>query len=165
MLIVTLTITSIWLIHYLSPSPIASTNTPSASIIQANAAALGVEVFFQVNSEEGKDAWLNRICAVSTENGCALIRMGADRLWEKYDDAGISVYAEATPVELISATQNEQVWKVDVHLLKPLPGSNKTDDVAHVLIVKSGDDWKFERFLFEPEVQAMQERQKKESQP
>ena len=49
-----------------------------------------------------------------------------------------------------------------VELSEPLPGSNKTQDEAYVLVVKEGDDWKFDRFLLEPEVQALQERELQE---
>lgn len=162
--IVCLTIAGIVLIHHFSPSPHALEATPSAYEAQANAAAIGVEAFFQIGTAEGEDAWRNRFCAVSTKNGCDLLRMAADRLWKKYADARISVQAEAIPLKLISETTSEQVWKVNVQLTDPLPGSNKTKDVAYVLVVKSGDDWKFDRFLLEPEVLAIEERQKKEAQ-
>ena len=147
------------------PQPSEQLPTPSPDLIEAEKAAVeGMQAFFQIEIDAGKDAWLNRFCSISTENGCALIRMGADRLWQKYADAKTSIQATAKVAEQVSRTPTEQVWKVEVTLSEPLPGSNKTQDEAFVLVVKTEDAWKFDRFLLEPEVQALLERQKKEGQ-
>ena len=113
---------------------------------------------------EGKDAWLNRFCAASTESGCALVRMGADRLWQKYQEAKAAVQAEVSALECVSSTAKEQVWRVAIKLSEPLPGSNKTEDEAYVLVLKTEDGWKFDRFLLELEVQVLKERVGKEGQ-
>jgi hypothetical protein len=62
-------------------SSAASTNEDSlGSTVAVNA----IEQVFQVNYQEGKEAWLERICEVSTPAGCELFSAGADRMWEKY---------------------------------------------------------------------------------
>jgi len=165
LLIILLTGAGIILIQQFAPKPFTQTPTPSPEQAEAEKAAVeGTQAFFQIQIDAGKDAWLNHFCSLSTENGCVLIRMGADRLWKKYADAKTSVQASAKTLEQISKTPIEQVWKIEVTLSEPLPGSNKTQDEAYVLVIKTDDGWKFDRFLLEPEVQALQERQKKDGQ-
>lgn len=159
LLIILLTGVGIFLIQQISHPPSAGTATPSPEETEiTNAAVAGTQAFFQININEGKDAWLKRFCTASTENGCALVRMGADRLWQKYLEAKTFVQADVNALERVSTTASEQVWRVAVKLSEPLPGSNKTEDEAYVLVVKTAAGWKFDRFLLEPEVQALKER-------
>jgi hypothetical protein len=163
LLTILLTGAGLILIQQFAPRPSAQTPTPLPEETEAAKAAVeGTQAFFQIQIDLGKDAWLNHFCSLSTENGCAMTRMGADRLWKKYAEAKTSVQATAKALEQVSKTANEQVWKVEVTLSEPLPGSNKTQDDAYVLAVKTDTGWKFDRFLLEPEVKALQERQKKE---
>ena len=159
LLIILLTGVGILLIQQISHQPSAGTATPSPEETEiTNAAVAGTQAFFQINVNEGKNTWLSRFCAASTENGCALVRMGADRLWQKYREAKTTVQADVNALERVSTTASEQVWRVAIQLTEPLPGSNKTEDEAYVLVVKTENGWKFDRFLLEPEVQALKER-------
>ena len=159
LLIILLTGAGILLIQQISHPPFGGSATPWPEEAEiTNAAVAGTQAFFQINVNEGKDAWLNRFCTASTENGCALIRMGADRLWQKYQEAKTSIQTEVNALECVSTTANEQVWRVAIRLTEPLPGSNKTEDEAYVLVVKTEGGWKFDRFLLEPEVQVLKER-------
>lgn len=159
LLIILLTGVGILLIQRFSHRSSGGVVTPSPEETEiTNAAVAGTQAFFQINVTEGKDTWLNRFCAASTENGCALARMGADRLWQKYQEAKTSVQAEVNALERVSTTANEQVWRVAIKLTEPLPGSNKTEDEAYVLVVKTDNGWKFDRFLLGPEVQALKDR-------
>lgn len=163
LLIILLTGAGIILIQQFAPKPSSQTPTPLPDETEAAKAAVeGTQAFFQIQLDAGKDAWLSHFCSLSTENGCALTRMGADRLWKKYAEAKASVQATAKALEQVSKTSTEQVWKIEVTLSEPLPGSNKTQDEAYVLAVKTDAGWKFDRFLLEPEVKALQEHQKKE---
>jgi hypothetical protein len=123
----------------------------------------GTSAFFEVNYHEGKDIWLNRFCSFSSPAGCELVSEGADPLWEKYVDAKIVTLAEIVPVARIAETPDEQVWQLIVKLSTPLPGSNKTEDVATVLVVKKGSDWRFDRFLTKPEIQVIADKATKEA--
>jgi hypothetical protein len=165
LLIIFLTGAGVFLIQQFAPRPsIQVPMRPPDETEAAKAAVEGTQAFFQIQIDAGKDAWLNHFCSLSTENGCALTRMGADRLWKKYAEAKASVQATAKALEQFSKTPTEQVWRIEVTLSEPLPGSNKTQDEAYVLAVKTDAGWKFDRFLLEPEVKALQERQKKEGQ-
>ncbi|TFH37361.1 MAG: hypothetical protein E4G99_02755, partial [Anaerolineales bacterium] len=52
----------------------ASTNEDS---LVSAAAVTAIEKIFQVNYQEGKDVWLNRICELSTPAGCEMFSAGA----------------------------------------------------------------------------------------
>ena len=163
LLIILISGAGILLLQQFSPQQVAGIPTPSVDEIGASSAAVaGTRAFFQVDSQAGMDTWLERFCSLSTQNGCALVRMGAGRLWQMYAQEQLSIQATVFAVAQISSTPGEQVWQMAVELSAPLPGSNKTQDEAYVLVVKEGDAWKFDRFLLEPEVQALQERELQE---
>jgi len=133
-------------------SPAASTNEDSlVSAVAVNA----IEKVFQVNYQEGKEAWLERICEFSTPAGCELFSAGADRMWEKYVDAKSVVTAASQAVEKVADNGSEQVWQMTITLSSPLPGSNKTQDTAYVVLAKTESGWKFDRFLMEEEINAI----------
>jgi len=166
LLTILLTGCGILLIQQLAPKPAATDPAPSPEQAAAEKAVVeGIEAFFQIQSDTGKEAWLSHFCSLSTVNGCALIEMGADRLWKKYAEAKTSVQATVKAVEQISSTTAEQVWKVEVTLSEPLPGSNKTQEEVYAVVVETEGGWKFDRFLLEPEIQALNDRQKKDGRP
>lgn len=129
-----------------------STNEDS---LVSTAAVNAIEQVFQVNYQEGKEAWLERICEVSTPAGCELFSAGADRMWEKYVDAKSVVTAASQAAEKVADNGSEQVWQMTITLSSPLPGSNKTQDTAYVVLAKTENGWKFDRFLMEEEINAI----------
>lgn len=128
--------------------------------LASTTAVLAVEKVFQVNYQEGKETWLNRICENSTPAGCEVFSAGADRLWEKYVETKSIVTATAQAVQKVADNGSEQVWEMSIILSSPLPGSNKTQDNAFVVIVKTENGWKLDRFLMEGEINAILTRQK-----
>ena len=138
-------------------SSTASTNEDS---LVSAAAVTAIEKVFQVNYQEGKEVWLKRICELSTPAGCELFSAGADRIWEKYVDARSVVTAATQAVEKVADNGSEQVWRMTITLSSPLPGSNKTRDTAYVVLAKTENGWKFDRFLMEAEINAIFAREK-----
>jgi len=130
----------------------ASTNEDS---LVSTAAVNAIEKVFQVNYLEGKDVWLNRICELSTPAGCEVFSAGADHMWEKYVDAKSVVTADAQAVEKVADNGSEQAWQMTIMLSSPLPGSNKTQDTAYVVLAKTESGWKFDHFLMEEEINAI----------
>ncbi|MPN13651.1 hypothetical protein SDC9_160974 [bioreactor metagenome] len=135
----------------------ASTNEDS---LVSAAAVTTIENVFQVNYQEGKEVWLNRICELSTPAGCEVFSAGADRMWEKYVDAKSVVTAATQAVEKVADNGSEQVWRMTITLSSPLPGSNKTQDTAYVVLAKTEGGWKFDRFLMGAEINAILAREK-----
>ena len=133
--------------------------------LASTTAVLAVEKVFQVNYQEGKDVWLERICENSTSAGCEIFTVGADRLWEKYMDEKSVVTATAQIVQKMADNDTEQVWEVSIDLSTPLPGSNKTHDTAYVVVMKTENGWKFDRFLMQAEIETILNRQSSSSSP
>jgi hypothetical protein len=133
--------------------------TSEDSLVSA-AAVTAIEKVFQVNYQEGKEVWLNRICELSTPDGCEFFSAGADRMWEKYLDAKSVVTAATQAVDKVADNGSEQVWRIEITLSSPLPGSNKTQDTAYIVLAKTESGWKFDRFLMEAEINAILDREK-----
>jgi len=134
-----------------------STNEDS---LVSTSAVNAVEQVFQVNYLEGKEAWLEGICELSTPAGCELFSAGADRMVEKYVDAKSVVTASSQALEKVADNGSEQVWQMTITLSSPLPGSNKTQDTVYVVLAKTERGWKFDRFLMEEEINAILAREK-----
>lgn len=139
--------------------PLNNGNQPSATIqddrLSSDVAVSALEAFFQIDAKEGKEAWLNRICLLSTENGCKFISTGSDVLWTKYQKAEVDVSAIVALEEKVAESDIAQVWKMNIILSAPLPSSNKLQDIAYVVVVKTDNIWKFDRFLLKPEIDAL----------
>jgi hypothetical protein len=130
--------------------------TPDPDQAQVSAAiTAGVDAFFNIDYHEGKDVWLKRICASSSENGCKYFQSGSDALWKRFADFQIITQGKTQLLDRVRATDKEQVWHVSIRLTQPLPGSEKTSDEAYVLAVRTPTGWHFERFLLEQEIQAL----------
>ncbi len=134
------------------PTPTVSPEEHKASA----AVVAGVEAFFQVDYREGMDAWLERFCSVSSDAGCQYAKAGAKGLWKRYEAVQTVTSAKATPLALIRETSEEQIWQVSIQLSKPLPGSEKTEEEAYAIAVQENGAWKFDRFLMEQEIDAIQ---------
>ena len=119
-------------------------------------ASAAMERFFQINAQQGKDEWLKQLCEISTKAGCALFANNADGLWVNFQQFETNTSAQVMQTEKVAETENEQVWKINIHLSAPLPGSNKVDDIAYVLMQNIENGWKLDRFLFEEEIEAIE---------
>jgi predicted negative regulator of RcsB-dependent stress response len=140
-----------------SASPIMPTPTPNVDDSQAAAAIIaGIEAFFNVDYQQGQEAWLDQFCAVTSESGCQFAKLGAASLWKKYQDAKTVTSASVQPDQKVKHTADEQVWRVRIQLSAPLPGSEKTTDTAYALAVRTNAGWKFDRFLMPEEIRAIE---------
>lgn len=139
-------------------SPAPPTPTPDVEDSPAAAAVVaGIEAFFNVDYQQGQDAWLDQYCAVTTESGCQFAKLGAASMWKKYQDAKTITSASVQPEEKVKHTADEQVWRVRIQLSVPLPGNQKTADTAYGLAVKTDAGWKFDRFLMPEEIRAIEQ--------
>lgn len=121
----------------------------------SDAAVVAMQLFFNIDVDEGQATWLDGICEVSTDSGCELLSSGAEIMWAQYKENNIQTSAIVIPVGKISEKENEQVWQLRILLTKPLPGSNKTEDMAYVVMLKEDGIWKFDRFLLKPEIDSI----------
>ena len=146
------------IIPHPTPTPLADDNQASVAV------SAGAKAFFTVNYEEGKDTWLERLCATSTQSGCLFATSGSTSLWRRYTEMKTVTTADVAPKTLVRRSENEQVWLVTIQLSQPLPGSEKTQDEAYGLAVLENGVWKFDRFLLPQEIDALQQSNERQAQ-
>lgn len=126
-------------------------------------ALAGVQAFYTVDYSTGPDQWAARLCTASTELACQLYQNTfAPFLWSEFNAAKTIVTAEVTNPILVAepaagggSDAPMQIWQVAVTLSAPWPqGDGQTAFPAHVLVVREGEQWKFERFLLKDELAA-----------
>ena len=132
-------------------------STLSPDDVEASAAAArALEAFYHIDTQEGQEVWLGRVCSKITPSGCQFLTLGAGPLWEQLAAAKVQVTAVVAPEEKLSDTESEQIWRMRITLSEPLPGSDLTEDSAFVLVVKTDAGWLFERFLMAKEIEALE---------
>ena len=140
------------------PSSVTPTPTPAEDDLAKAAAFNGVTAFFTIDEQAGKQAWIDALCRVSTESGCAFHRLGLDSLWKQFEAAHTSIIPTILSSEKMSLPETEtgkQVWKLSIELSKALPGRTEKQDVAYALVVLKKGEWKFDRFLTPGEAQGL----------
>lgn len=112
----------------------------------------GVEALLTVNYEAGVDAWLEKVCAISTEEGCQI----AQAMYAKGIQANLETYqvdqtCEARARKMVSETPAaegnpaRQIWAVEIQ--KSGWGEVMTDITAAVVVLGEDGHWVFETVL------------------
>lgn len=136
-----------------SPTP-----TPVEDDLAKAAVIQGVTAFFTIDEQSGPDIWIENVCKVSTESGCAFYKLGSEKLWKQFTSAHTSFTPSIISSEKATAPfeqQGQQVWKLEIELSKPLPGRSSSKDTAYTLVVFEQGTWKFDRFLTPDEVNGL----------
>lgn len=147
--------------HFLNIQQKGGNPTPSQDSLASDAAIKGTTAFFTVDYKTGHDAWLHSLCEVSSESGCAFHRLGAAKLWERYERNQTVVTPTVSVIEKARTRPNEpggknsQVWKLAINLSAPLPGQTKLQDDAYILVVEENGVWNFDRFLMPEEIDTL----------
>jgi hypothetical protein len=147
-----------------NPTPIMSA-TQEEDQAAEQAALAGAQAFYTVDYRQGMQAWLDRLCSVSTATGCDIYQnMIAPKLWDGFEQAKTvttaQASAEAKVADQIAASRDNapmQLWRLQVHLSAPWPQQKvpRLDFPALALVIKENGAWKFERFLTEEEAQVL----------
>ena len=141
--------------NYLLPAREETALIDSQDQEASSVAAEAVQQIFSVDYNQGKDEWLWRVCTLSTPSGCGLFSSGADGMWQQYQAAKTQVEAYVEPLGKLADNGSEQVWQLAVHLSAPLPGSNRIQDSAYVVVIQTDAGWYFDRFLLDEEIDAL----------
>lgn len=139
-------------------APATLTPMPAEDDLAKAASIDGVTAFFTIDEQAGKQAWIEGLCRVSTESGCAFYRLGLDGLWKQFEAAHTSITPTILAGEKVALPESEtgrQVWILSIELSKALPGRTEKSDVAYALVVLEKGEWKFDRFLTPDEVQGL----------
>ena len=126
-----------------------------------DAAIAGAQAFYTVDYQKGQQAWLDKLCSVSTQTGCTVYQnVIIPNLWSQLEQARIvttaQVSAQEKVQEQVASTRGNaptQIWQLQIQLSAPWPMqiTPQTTFTALALVVKENGAWKFERFLTEDE--------------
>jgi len=127
-----------------------------------DAAITGVRQFYTVDFQKGQQAWLDKLCAVSTQMGCLMDQnVIAPSLWDSFTKSKtvttVQVTAQEKVQEQVASTRGNapvQIWRLQIQLSAawPMQQTPQTTFPALALVVKENGVWKFERFLTEEEL-------------
>jgi hypothetical protein len=127
------------------------------------AALAGAQAFYTVDYRE-QQAWLDRLCAVSTQIGCTGDKnVLAPSLWDGFvknqTATTVQISIEGKVLDQTLPTRDGahgQVWRMQIDLSAPWPQQVKplTHFPALALVIQEQGNWKFERFLTEEETSA-----------
>ncbi len=148
------------------PQPVAAASqpTPDADELAQAAAVAGAQAFYTVDFQKGKQAWLDQLCAVSTNTGCTMDQnVFVPALWPQLEAAKTSTTVQVSVQEKVVEQTSQpgdvpqQVWKLNILLSVPWPAQELplTNFPALALVMRVNGAWKFERFLTVDEVQAL----------
>ncbi|MFN7037924.1 MAG: hypothetical protein ACK4SN_16305, partial [Bellilinea sp.] len=126
---------------------------PTAVPDGREAAIAGLTALFSVDVTTGYDAWLQSVCAVSTENGCAFAELFAN--WDRVVETKARSEYRVQAAELRKDLGDRQVWMVTGAIHDLNTGEEKGGEIP-VLVVRENGEWKFDHFLFEQELQALE---------
>jgi hypothetical protein len=101
----------------------------------------------------GYDAWLQSVCAVATENGCAFAELFTN--WDRVVETKARSEYRVQSAELRKDLGERQVWMVTGTIRDLNTGEEKGGEIP-VLVVRENGEWKFDHFLFEQELQALE---------
>jgi hypothetical protein len=146
-------------------SPTQVTQSGQEDTAAQKAAAAGAQAFYTVDYQKGQQAWLDRLCSVSTQTGCTVYQnVIGPNLWSGFQQAQtvttVKVTAQEKVDEQIAQTRGDvpmQVWRLQIELSDPWPMQKEPQTVfsALALVIKESGEWKFERFLTEEELSAL----------
>ncbi len=126
---------------------------PTAVPDGREAAIAGLTALFSTDVTTGYDAWLQSVCAVSTENGCAFAGLFTN--WDRVVETKARSEYRVQSAELRKDLGERQVWMVTGTIRDLNTGEEKGGEIP-VLVVRENGEWKFDHFLFEQELQALE---------
>ena len=145
-----------------TPTPEETTQVNQEDALARMAAMAGAQAFYAIDTRTGVQAWIDQLCASSTQAGCeADQNVIVPALWSQLEAAqtvtSVQVSAQDKVYEDTAITRGNapiQIWQLKIQLSAPWPvqASPQTSFIALALVVKENGAWKFERFLTEDEL-------------
>jgi hypothetical protein len=119
------------------------------------AARAGLEAFLSVDAKAGKAAWVEKVCQVSTPQGCKMVSEAyAAMVWPTVEKKGLRLNCKSASASKVTALQKPseiEIWELKTVCTNPDTG--ETDNsTTHVIVSKTAEaGWKFERIRFDQE--------------
>ena len=136
--------------------------TPTPSDPAQAAAVQGVEAFFSLDAQKGVDAWVKRMCGLTTQEGCAIYQVMLKKWAQQQMSDHPDLHNQATveQVEFVGETTRAgatyRLYRVVVRFSQPWDGVEglKGDTLtAYALAQKEGNAWRFAAPLDEQDAQ------------
>ena len=130
---------------------------PPIGMTAEAAARTGTEVFFSVDAKLGQEAWLRKVCKISTTNGCQLAKkVFAPMMWPSIEEKSLRMSCKVTSAVLGQEITKEnslaaQSWKLTSTCTNLDTGETSNGNTT-VFVAETVDaGWKLERIAFDQE--------------
>ena len=132
--------------------PLFAGPTP-VGLTAETAARAGAEVFFSVDAKLGQEAWTEKVCEISTPNGCQMTRkVFAPMLWSSVEKKGLRLSCKVTSAKLAQdISQDAQAWKLTSTCTNLDTGETSNGNTTAFVSETAGAGWKLERIGFDQE--------------
>lgn len=128
--------------------------------LAAHAAESGVMAFYSIDYRENPDIWINRLCEVSTTEGCEIANTFYRQfLWPSFVDDRVRTTVTILDSESVLVENGHQIWRVrilpgETWVGLPLPETGS--QAVFISIMQDRDEkWKMHRILSDQEVTAL----------
>jgi len=119
------------------------------------AARAGLEAFLSVDANAGKAAWVDKVCLVSTVQGCKMVSQAyVGMVWPAVEKKGLRLTCKSASASQVISLQKPveiEIWELKTVCTNPDTG--ETDNsTTQVIVSKTAEaGWKFERIRFDQE--------------
>lgn len=115
----------------------------------------GLEAFLSVDAKAGKAAWIEKVCQVSTSQGCKMVSQAyAAMVWPTVEKKSLRLDCKSASATLVTTLQKPveiEIWELKTVCTNIDTG--EADNSTTQVIVSKTDEagWKFERIRFDQE--------------
>ena len=130
----------------------ASPNQPGPQLApDAQAAVKALTAFYTLNYIEPVEQWQERVCALTTPDGCQLIQaLFAPAVRKVVEANQVKTGCSVQAVRLVEDKGDTRTWLLKVTLDKPWPGEQPTTQV-YAEVAQTNGIWLLNRILFDQE--------------
>jgi hypothetical protein len=119
------------------------------------AARAGLEAFLSVDAKAGKAAWVEKVCQVSTPQGCKMVSQAyAAMVWPVVEKKSLRLDCKSASASLLTTLQKpleSEIWELKT-VCTNIDTGEADNSTTQVIVSKSAESgWKFERIRFDQE--------------
>jgi hypothetical protein len=119
------------------------------------AARAGLEAFLSVDAKAGKAAWVEKVCQVSTSQGCKMVSQAyVNMVWPVVEKKSLRLNCKSASASLVTTLQKPaeiEIWELKT-VCTNIDTGETDNSTTQVIVSKTAEDgWKFERIRFDQE--------------
>lgn len=119
------------------------------------AARAGLEAFLSVDAKTGKAAWMEKVCQVSTSQGCKMVsQIYAAMVWPAVEKKSLRLDCKSASASLINKLQKpveSEIWELKTVCTNADTGETNNGNTQVIVSKTAEAGWKFERIRFDQE--------------